>query len=166
MGLFSQYFNGTTKIMTIPETMTTFDVKTAYSAWKIWVTEGDNAKYLPAFKTVGGDPTIGGNYISTYYFLTNDWKIKPPEKNCTIQVNGILLVDGGGDPFVSTQGTYNVRINMTTPMQAESIIVETGVSGLTTAESTRLMAIPANPLLATDARLDKYATKSDLGVLL
>ena len=155
----SGMFDGGMRIITLPTGTRRISMKWLYSRWKYWVTQDDNAKYKPAFKTVGGDPTIGGNYISTYFFLTNGWHIKPPEEDCTIQIDGILLVEGGGDPFVSTVGTYNVRINMTTPLQAESIIVETGVSGLTPDESTKLLSIPSNPVLTDDARINNLDTK-------
>lgn len=134
-------FHGDTKTIELLVGTRTVSIKWLYSRWKDWLKIDDNSKYLPAFRTVGGDPTIGVNNISTYYFLLNGWKIKPPEENCTIQVSGILLVDGGGDPFLSTNGDYNVRINMTTPMQAETVVIETGVSGLTPEESSLLSSI-------------------------
>ena len=120
---------------------TMVDMDDVYSRWKDWVIAGDNAKYEPAFRTVGGDPTTGGNRIATYFFLLNGWKLRPQEANHTLIVTGILLVDGGGDPYASTVGTYNVRIVATVPLQAEAVIVETGVSGLTPSESAALTAL-------------------------
>ena len=115
-----------------------------YSRWKDWVLAGDNSKYLEAFRSVGGDPTTGGNSIAVYFFLLNGWKLRPQEANHTLTISGILLVDGGGDPYASTIGTYNVRIVATVPLQAEAIVVETGVSGLTPSESALLSNIPTN----------------------
>ena len=112
-----------------------------YSPWKVWVATSNNAKYLPAFRVVGGDPTVGGNFIAGYFFLQNGWKLRPQEANHTLVIGGTLLVEGGGDPFVSTIGTYNVRITSTVPLQAEAIIVETGVSGLTAPESAKLLSL-------------------------
>jgi len=113
-------FDGTTKIITATAGTTSLSVsRDIYSAWKVWVATGNNSKYLPAFRTVGGDPTVGGNTIAAYFFLLNGWKLKPQEANHTLTISGILLVDGGGDPFLSTNGVYNVRIVATVPLQAE-----------------------------------------------
>lgn len=131
-----------------------------YSAWKIWAAQDENIKYEQAMRVVGGDPTVGGNRISGYFFLMNGWRIRPQEANHYLVVDGILLVDGGGDPFVNTLGTYNVRINQITPLQAEAILVETGVSGLTAEESNQLLSlgsVPSAPEIA-DAVWDEDLT--------
>jgi len=41
-------------------------------------------------------------------------------------------------------------------------IAETGVSGLTATESSTLLAIPTNPLLTNDSRLDTFDTKTNV----
>lgn len=41
-------------------------------------------------------------------------------------------------------------------------IAETGVSGLTASESSTLLAIPTNPLLTNDSRLDTFDTKTNV----
>jgi hypothetical protein len=140
-------FDGTTKVIQL-DTSVTVSVQDMYSRWKDWVLL--NPQYPAAFRTVGGDPTVGGNRIATYYFLTNGWRVRPASQNYTLTVDGILLVDGGGDPYLSALGTWNVRIVATIPLQAEAVIVETGVSGLTSAESAMLSGIDA----LIQARLD------------
>jgi hypothetical protein len=51
----------------------------------------------------------------------NGWKLKPQESNHTLTIkDGILLVNGGGDPFTNTTGAYIVRINYQQPVQAIS----------------------------------------------
>ena len=109
-----------------------------YSRWKDWKLIGDNGKYLSAFETVGGDPTTGGNSIAAYFFLANGWKLRPQEANHTLVIDGILLTTDQSSPYVSTLGTFNVSIQAVVPLQAESILVETGVSGLTASESMQL----------------------------
>ena len=100
------------------------DVTDMYSRWKDWTAQGDNSKWLNAFEVIGGDPTIGGNRISPYYFLTNGWRVRPQEANHTLQVGGILLVQGGGDPYLSTVGTFNVRITAIVPLEAEFVVAQ------------------------------------------
>ena len=135
-------FDGINKLIIAQSGTTMLDVGAdLYSRWKDWAISSDNAKYEQAFRVVGGDPTVGGNTIAGYFFLTNGWKLRPQEANHTLTIDGILLDDGGGDPYVSTLGTFNVRINATIPLQAEAIIVETGTSGLTSTESSQLATL-------------------------
>jgi len=128
-------FDGTNKIMTLTAGTTSLSVLDAWSRWVDWFLTGDNSKYLPAFSQVGGDDIdpISGTTIPIYAFLMNGWKLKPQEANHTLTVSdGILLVNGGGDPFNNTTGTYTVRINYQQPVQA--ITVSTGGSGATPAQ--------------------------------
>ena len=135
-------FDGPNRLMIADPGTTLIDVGAdLWSRWIDWMRIGDNAKYELAMRVVGGDPTVGGNTIAGYFFLTNGWKLRPQEANHTLTIDGILLDDSGGDPYVSTLGTFNVRINATIPLQAEAIIVETGVSGLTQSESNQLSLI-------------------------
>jgi hypothetical protein len=135
-------FDGAERLITLTAGTVTLDVHDLYSRWKDWNKTGDNAKYAIAFETVGGDDIdLGaGTKVPLYAFLVNGWRIKPQEASHTLNVTaGILLVDGGGDPFVNTTGSYIVRINYQQPVQA--IKVETGTSGLTPTESTQLGVI-------------------------
>lgn len=124
-------FNGETKVITLSTGTTSVSVRDLWSRWIDWFLTGDNSKYPPAFTSLGGneiDP-ISGTYIPIYSFMMNGWKIKPQEANHTLTVNdGILLVDGGGDPFNSTEGAYTVRINYSQPVQAISFSSEGGTS--------------------------------------
>ena len=92
-----------------------------YSRWCDWIALSDNAKYLPAFRATGGDDLGGGLLIPPYYFLTNDWRVRPMEANHNLTITGNLFVDGGGVPVVSTLGTYQVNVNYVVPVQAQGI---------------------------------------------
>lgn len=122
-------FDGATKVITLTAGTTTMSVRDVWSRWVDWIALSDNSKYLPAFLTVGGDDIdpVAGTTIPIYAFLINGWKIKPQEANHTLAVtDGILLVDGGGDPFINTTGSYIVRINYQQPVQAISFASEGG----------------------------------------
>jgi hypothetical protein len=122
-------FNGIAKTITITS-QTVMSVRDVYSRWLDWINTSDNSKYLPAFSTLGGNDidSSAGTTVPIYAFLLNGWKIKPQELNHTLTVNdGILLVSGGGDPFINTDGNFIVRINYQQPVQA--ITVATGGSG-------------------------------------
>ena len=133
-------FNGTNKIITLTTGTTTVSVRDIYSRFVDWYLTDDNSKYLPAFKTVGGDdidPTQGTK-IPIYSFLENGWRIRPQEANHTLVINdGILLVNGGGDPFLNTLGAYTVRVNYQQPVQAISFSTNGASSTTLTKEEVR-----------------------------
>lgn len=139
-------FDGGTKQINLSAGTTTLSVRDLWSRWVDWFVVDDNSKYLPAFESVGGNDIdlSAGTKIPVYAFLANGWKIKPQEANHTLNVtDGILLVSGGGDPFVNTTGSYVVRINYQQPVQAISFSTEGG--GSTVDPWTGVMANYTDP---------------------
>lgn len=123
-------FNGATKVISLGSGDTELSVRQLWTDWVDWWNTSDNSKYPVAMTVIGGDEIdpSAGTIIPVYVFLENGWKIKPQEASHTLNVNdGILLVDGGGDPFNNTNGSYVVRINYQQPVQAISF--DTGGSG-------------------------------------
>lgn len=132
--------DGPTKVITLTAGTTILSVRDLWSRWVDWILTGDNSKYLIALNNVGGDDIDPGEgtKIPIYAFLMNGWKIKPQEANHTLVVNdGILLVNGGGDPFVNTTGAYTVRINYQQPVQAISFDSGGGTGTAPTVEEIR-----------------------------
>lgn len=116
-------FDGLNKRITLTAGTTTVGVREIWSRWVDWLLTSDNSKYEIAMEQVGGnDIDLGaGTKIPIYAFLKNGWRIRPQEANHTLNViDGILLVDGGGDPFINTAGSFIVRINFQQPVQAIS----------------------------------------------
>jgi len=68
-------FSGDSKSIIIVSGVTNVNVQDMYSRWKEWAQVSDNSKYLGAFRTFGGDPTIAGQFAPSYYFLTNGWRV-------------------------------------------------------------------------------------------
>jgi hypothetical protein len=123
-------FDGPNKLMILSSGTTTLSVVDLYSRWKDWVLLSDNSKWLEAFAPLGGDDIdqAAGTKVPLYAFLTNNWRVRPQEADHTLSVtSGVLLVQGGGDPFVDTLGDYTVRVNYQQPVQA----IGTGSSGIT-----------------------------------
>lgn len=117
-------FDGPNKLIVVNTGETSLDAKIdIYSDWKEWIIQGDNSKFLQALRTVGGDPTTGGQFISPYYFIMNGWRIRPYEGDHMLIVDGNLYDDGGANPFVPTVGNYNVLINLTTSVNAVTEVV-------------------------------------------
>jgi hypothetical protein len=138
-----EFTGGTTKVIQLTAGTTILDVKDMYSRWKDWVLSG-GSKCFCAFASVGGDPidVPNGVYVTSYLFLLNGWRVRPQESSHTLKVqNGVLLTNEGDDPFIPTQGTYNVQIKYSQPIRTETIVTETGVSGLTSEESDQLMKV-------------------------
>lgn len=111
-------FDPSTKRIVLDSTYV--EVRDIYSDWKRWVQTGDNAKYVPAFRAVGGDELGSGLYISMYCFLLNGWRIRPMEANQTLTLHGNIAVDGGGDPVVPTLGNYRVLTQYLVPERAQA----------------------------------------------
>lgn len=133
-------FDGPTKIITLSSGTTELDVVDLYSRWKDWLTL-DNAKFLPAFEVVGGNAidAASGTAVPLYAFLINGWRLRPQEANHTLNVSGgVLLVSGGGDPFINPIGTFTVRINYQQPVQAIGFSTGGGGGGLTTQQQEQL----------------------------
>lgn len=106
----SYSFDGSTKRITL-SSVVSLSLPDLYSRYKEWILAG-NASSLAAFGTVGGDIPA----IPLYLFLLNGWRIVPMSSDHTITVvDGILEVNGGGDPFVDPAGDYAIRINRQTP---------------------------------------------------
>jgi hypothetical protein len=112
---------------------TSVTAKAIYVAWVDWVALSDNAKYLPAFRTAGGDDLGSGLSIPPYYFLLNGWRVRPMEANQTLVIDGNLFVDGGGDPIVATLGVFQVLVKSVVPVQAQGISTS-GSTGPTAAD--------------------------------
>ena len=136
----------------------TVTAQSIYAFWVDWVSVGDNSKYLPAFRSTGGDDLGGGISIPAYYFLINGWRIRPMETNHTLTITGNLFVDGGGDPVVPTLGSFNVLIRTVVPVQAQTVSTS-GAPGATLAE------IESSSILAKEATVLTRASQSSVDTI-
>lgn len=134
-------FDGPERLVTMSGDLE-IDVKDMYSRWKQWLKDTDEAKNAVAFLSVGGDEVdpVAGTAIPAYIYITNGWTIRPQESDHTLAViNGILLRDGGGDPFEDTVGAFTVRVNYQQPVQAISVGIGNIYPDLGNVEATRLL---------------------------
>lgn len=154
----SYTFNGTTKRIILPTGMVTLDLVALYSSWKNWVLAG-NAECLLAFSTVGGEITE----IPLYLFMQNGWLIVPQSANHTLTVtNGILVGQGGADPFTDPAGAYKIRINRQTPGIAIGYSTNGG-SGPTAAEiAAAVRSELATEMARVDVAISTRATIADI----
>lgn len=137
-------FDGPNKRIVLSPGTVSFSVRDLWSRWVDWHALSDNSKYLAAMRSVGGDEidATAGTSIPVYTYLTNGWRIRPQEADHTLAVDdGILLVDGGGDPFLATLGAYAVRVVYRQPVQA--ITVSTAGTSGPSAESIAAAVLAA-----------------------
>jgi len=131
-------FDGPTKQITLTTGTVTMSVLDLWSRWVDWFLTGDNSKYGIWFLQIGGNDIdlSAGTSIPVYIFQDSGVSIKPQEADHTLAVtDGVLVLIGGGDPFMDTTGAYTVRVNYQQPVQA--IGVASG-SGLSTEEAAML----------------------------
>lgn len=142
-------FDGAAKLI-ILDASTSLSVRDLWSDWVRWHATSDNSKYPMAFRLLGGDPidAAQGTAVPFYAYLQNGWRIRPREADQTLAVTqGVILVEGGGSPFVPTVGDFTVQINYQQPVQAISI----GSSGSTgTAITAAEIAAAVRAELALD----------------
>lgn len=167
-------FDGPTKIITLASATTSVLVATIYSRWKDWVKLTDNAKFLPAFREVGGDPLGGGVQSGINIFLRNDlgWRIRPPEENIVITITGNLF---GEDPdlpqIIPTIGGFDTvarlslsanLLQLNTAAQVASAVWEeataTHVSGTTFGGAAQAVVYTAKVMMFDDdvGTTDRY----------
>lgn len=125
-------------------TSSTITAAEIWSRWVDWLeSDTNNNIWLPALRQIGGDDLGGGLSIPPYFFLLNNWRVRPMESNHTLTIDGNLFVDGGGDPVVPTLGIYNVLVKLVVPVQAQGISTsgtEVDVTAIASAVWDKLLA--------------------------
>lgn len=131
-------FDGITRTITLSNGLNVVNTSDLYSRWKDWVLLSDNAKYLKAFNTSGGEPTSAGNRAPSYFFLTNGWRLVTHGDGLQITVDKNLYSDDGQSPYVIIGGDSIESINSDIPVieinSQGSTIVSTGQPCNLTAE--------------------------------
>jgi len=95
-------FDGVTKLITVNSNESVIDVQEdLYSAWKRWIQTRDNLKYINAMRSVGGDPTVGGEFLGATFFVTNGWRIVLT--NATT-IEGNIFSDDFDTPYLTEEG--------------------------------------------------------------
>ena len=155
-------FDGPNRIIRVNEGVTELDIqKDIYSDWKEWVASfTDNAVWLPAVRTTGGDPTVDGQKSGDIYFLINNWKLYIDLTK--VKVTGVLFSDNFDSAYYDLNGTIQF------PAQVASLV--SGISsssGASAADvwsySTRTLTTAAGPTASeiADAVWDETYTGHD-----
>ena len=144
-------FDGANRIIRVNEGVTELNIQTdVYSDWKEWVKSmPDNATWLPAIRTVGGDPTVDGQKAGDLYFLINNWKLYIDLTK--VKVTGVLFSDNFDSAYFDNNGIIQfpaVVSSLVTTKEVASTTEGSG-DGATAAEiwsySSRTLTSPAGP---------------------
>lgn len=121
-------FDGPNKIIRVNEGVTELDIKVdVFSDWKEWViTRADNAYWLPAIRSIGGDPTVAGQTAGDIYFLQNGWKLYIDLTK--VKVTGTLFSDDFDSAYFDFNGTIQF------PAQVSSLV--SGISATSSGGTT------------------------------
>ncbi len=120
-------FDGANRLIIVNENVTSLSIRDdVYSSWKEWVKLRDNAKFLPAIRTVGGDPVGGGSFSGDIYFLQNGWKTVV-DLNVN-RIEGVLYSDDFDTPYYndSLQPLYAAKVAALVNTYSTQIPVVTG----------------------------------------
>jgi len=113
-------FDGPNKLIIVSDSTTDLSIKEdVYSAWKEW-TLAVGSPYEQAIRTIGGDPTIAGQFAGDIYFLINGWRLVIDVTR--VKVTGVLFSDDFDTAY------YQSDLNAVFPAQVSSIVntVSTG----------------------------------------
>lgn len=134
----------------------TVDAEYIYSRWKEWVAAG-NAQYMPAFRTIGGDPIGGGTEVGSYFFLRNDsgWRIQPKGHLHELTITGNLYPEDSNTAMFDLPGdAFPVQVLIKQQVSSLTQAIPTGAAALTVEQATQLDEIhkihglnPAAPLV-------------------
>lgn len=97
-------FDGYNKIIFVNPGVTELDIqKDVYSSWKEWVSViQENGRWLPGVRTVGGDPTVAGEFAGDIYFLINGWKLYLDITK--VKITGVLFSDDFDTAYYNLDG--------------------------------------------------------------
>lgn len=151
-------FLGPTRQIAVKAGVTDIDIQVdVYSDWKEWVLEDDNSKFLPALRTVGGDPLGAGEFIGRYFLLTNGWQLMPTSGTLDdVLLTGNIFHDDGIN-ILNTFGT-NVQLyqNIASSLTVISEVSSSAPAGLTPSQENMLLKLydvmgldPTKPLVVT-----------------
>lgn len=148
-------FDGPAKRIRLGTGTVTLPVRELWSRYCDWLADADNSKYLEAMRQEGGSIEA----IPIFLFLLNGWRIVPQAADHALEVNdGVLYVEGGGDPFVDPAGAYKIRLIYKEP----GIAIGYSTSGGTGGPSASDIAAQVRAALAADLeRITQIQTKVD-----
>jgi len=119
-------FDGVNKLAILAPNTNAIEAVEIYSDWKLWLLQSDNLKYELAMSSVGGEPLPGGIVTGAYVFLENGWKVRPNERDHSLQIDGNLFSADGSAIDAPTAGSFRVAIRLNTSSLTQVAVVQSG----------------------------------------
>ena len=120
-------FDPTTKRIIVQLGTDVLDLQDMYSRWVDWFLTGDNSKYLPALRYIGGDPTAPGHEAPFYFYMVNGWKV---DACCefegvthSLDIVGALLTDDESSPYWMDPEMPMTMIRGIVPILADTMLI-------------------------------------------
>lgn len=143
------------------------DLLNLYSRWKDEVLS--TIPNAPQFMRVIKEPLIGSVFIGPYYFIMNNWQIRPFDANYVLEVSGALIKDASMtvDQYKVDDLTNTVTINQITAVDVQTAetraaLTDAQAAELSTAAAQSVVAAVQAAIAATDATLArKHLTNRD-----
>ena len=128
------------------------DMIDLYSRWKDEVLSSISECIQPL--RVVKEPLAGSSFIGPYYFIMNNWQIRPYDIPHELVVVGTVVQDSSSslDPFKLDNLTSVVSIVRQVAVDVQ--VIETGGSSLTAEQSTQLMSLPNKTEIAQEVIKD------------
>ena len=123
-------FDGPNKKITLTAGTTSITCIDMYSRWVDWVAALDNNKYLPALRTVGGDPVSPTQNLGVTFFLTNGWRIVPQSAHHRLTISGNLYTEPFGDSVTDVVPGYNVVVEMSVSNLVDSSVARLEIENI------------------------------------
>lgn len=161
-------FDGPNKLIRVVLGETDLNVRDdIYSVWKRWSLTRDNLKWLPALRAVGGDPTTGGNFLGSTYFLTNGWRITTWSGDHRLVVDGNLYTEEGDSPFTDVVGPYTATITnaVSNLIDRPDVSASIGPTDITNIQSAILSDATPFPGAYINATISSRASQVSLDFL-
>lgn len=119
-------FDGIRKLIIINPVETNIDVRSdIYTAWVKWLVLDQNAKFVPAIRYSGGEPTTAGQFSGLIFFMTNGWRIYFDH---SVNFSGSVFSDNFPSPFLTPSDTFigqSVAANLVTQAAGAGVDVPT-----------------------------------------
>ena len=120
------------------DTTDTLVMSDLYSRWKdVVISDQMITGCEQAFRVVK-EPLQGTTFVGPYYFLMNDWQIRPFDTPHELIVDGTLVQDQTSTLQSFKLDNLTAVVSIVREIAVSVQVIETGISGLTNAESTRL----------------------------
>lgn len=138
-------FDGENKLIIVNDGVTNLSIQIdTYSSWKEWIAIRDYAKFLPALRTIGGDPTTLGQRAGDIYFTINGWRLVVDLSKT--RVDGVLFSDNFDTPLLNKDTLSPVYSNMVSSLITRAATVD--LSSLSIPSATQNAAAVWNAMFA------------------